>query len=81
MKKCLTLIAALIFLCSSLSAFAEENKTLLSEERLRTLATVQKLSGYDDGLNLYTMEVFMITISIISHRPAILPIRKWCRLF
>lgn len=58
MKKCLTLIAALIFLCSSLSAFAEENKPLLSEERLRTLATVQKLSGYDDGLNLYTMEVF-----------------------
>lgn len=57
MKKGFAFMIALLVACS-FYAFAEENTDMLSEERMQTIASIQKLSDYDDGLNLYSMEVF-----------------------
>lgn len=56
MKKTAVLLALLLLLAAS-GAFAAEDISL-SPEREKTLASVQKISQRDDGLDLYTMEVF-----------------------
>ncbi len=53
----LLLMCTVLCLCSGIAA-AEENAPLLSEERRQTIASIQKLTDYDDMLNLYSMEVF-----------------------
>lgn len=58
MKKIIVLLMCLILCLSVGFAAAEESASLLSEERRQTVASIQKLSDYDDGLNLYSMEVF-----------------------
>lgn len=58
MKKTIVLLACIILCLSVGYAMAEESALLLSDERMQTIASIQKLSDYDDGLNLYSMEVF-----------------------
>lgn len=45
-------------LCFATGIASAEESAVLSEERLQTLQSIQKLTDYDDGLNIYTMEVF-----------------------
>lgn len=52
------LLIALLMLLSAGFSFAAEEETVLSPERQQTLASIQKLTSYEDGLDLYTMEVF-----------------------
>lgn len=57
MKKAALLLALLLFCSIGCFTAAEESGDLLSPERQQTLASIQKLTSYADGLDLYTMEV------------------------
>ncbi|MDO5434984.1 MAG: linear amide C-N hydrolase [Clostridia bacterium] len=58
MKKTAALLLSILLCLPFGFSAGEESTALLSPERLQTIASIQKLSDYDDGLNLYSMEVF-----------------------
>ena len=58
MKRTLMLLMCILLCLPAGFAAADDSAPPLSEERMQTIASIQKLSDYDDGLNLYSMEVF-----------------------